>query len=67
MDDFEGNHQLQETDKVEALRAILEREQSRPVTYEEASEVGESLITFFEVLADDTELIIQERLAQGAI
>jgi hypothetical protein len=33
----------------------LEAEQRRPVTYEEALEIGESLINFFEVLADDSQ------------
>ncbi len=50
----EGNNQTVETDRVEALRLILERQQSRTITYEEAQEVGESLICLFEVLADDS-------------
>lgn len=39
-------------DSVEALRQILETKQQRSVTYTEAIEVGESLINFFEVLAE---------------
>lgn len=50
----EGNNQTAVTDKIEALRLILERQQLREVTYEEAREVGESLICFFEILADNT-------------
>lgn len=50
----EGNNQTSQTDKIEALRCILEREQTRTVSYEEAQEVGEALICFFEVMADDS-------------
>lgn len=38
-------------DNVEILRQILYKQQHREVTYEEAAEVGESLISFYEVLA----------------
>jgi hypothetical protein len=41
-------------DRIELLRRILERQQSQPVSYEEAQEVGESLVTFFTVLADES-------------
>ena len=51
----ECNNQSEQGDEVEALRLILEQEQHRPVTYEEAFEVAESLISFFEVLADGEE------------
>jgi hypothetical protein len=37
---------------IEVLRLILEHEQSRHIVYEEALDIGESLITFFEVLAE---------------
>ena len=54
MSDIEGNNQLREEgDRVETLRLILEREQRKPVTYGEALEVAESLICFFEILADE--------------
>jgi hypothetical protein len=39
--------------RVEKLRHILEVNQHRSVSYQEAKEVGESLITFFELLAED--------------
>jgi hypothetical protein len=39
-------------ENVEALRLILEHQQSRHIVYEEALDVGESLITFFKVLAE---------------
>ena len=54
MENHEGNSQTIETERIEQLRAILESEQCRPVTYDEALEVGESLINFFEVLADSS-------------
>ncbi len=56
MSDIEGKNLLQdEGDRVETLRLILEREQRKPVTYSEALEVAESLICFFEILADEAE------------
>ena len=51
---YEGNSQLVKDDRIESLRIILEREQHRSVTYSEAAEIGESLIDFFVVLADET-------------
>jgi hypothetical protein len=38
--------------RIESLRHILEFNQGRNVSYDEAKEVGESLITFYEVLAE---------------
>ncbi len=49
----EDTNQAQESDRVEHPRLILERQQSRAITLEEASEVGESLITFFEILGEN--------------
>jgi hypothetical protein len=43
----------QPNSRIESLRHILEFNQGRSVSYHEAEEVGESLITFFEVLAQD--------------
>ena len=45
--------QLTEGNQIESLRLILEREQCRLVTYEEAQEVGDSLIAFYELLAEN--------------
>ena len=39
------------------MRQILESEQNRPVTHEEAKNVGESLITVYKVLAGDREIL----------
>lgn len=51
----EGNNQTATTAAIESLRVILEHEQSRHIPYEEALEVGESLISFFELLAEEEE------------
>ena len=40
---------------IEALRLILEREQSRDIDEAEASEIGESLLTFYELLGQQSE------------
>lgn len=42
----------QQHDEVEALRLILENEQKRAITYDEALEIGESLISYFKTLAN---------------
>jgi len=47
----------QEEDRVEQLQRILEREQKSEITYTEASEIGDSLIKFFEILADESDEI----------
>lgn len=54
MNDTEGNNQMQENDRIERLRSILERQQVAPVTFQEASEIGENLISFFETLAEES-------------
>lgn len=40
---------------IEALRLILEREQSRDIDEAEASEIGESLLAFYELLGQQSE------------
>ena len=55
---YEGNNQTVEKDRVEILRLILEREQERTVTRDEAAEVAESLISFFEILVQEGEQIL---------
>lgn len=52
MHESQGSVQT-ENSRVESLRLILEREQSRLVTCDEASDIGESLIVFFETLNAD--------------
>jgi len=50
----EGNKRLDLRDNIESLRCILESQQSRAVTYEEASDIGDSLIAFYEILGSET-------------
>ena len=40
---------------IEALRLILEREQSRRIEEAEVIEIGESLLTFYELLGQQEE------------
>ena len=49
----EGSERTAENDRVEQLRAILERQQAKPITREEASEIGQSLLIFFQVLGEN--------------
>lgn len=68
MSSHEGDNEILESEGIEALRLILEREQGHPVSPEEAKEVGESLISFYELLADGAdELINQEQVLQDAV
>ena len=41
-------------ESIETLRQLLCRQQAREVSYDEASEVGHSLVTFYELLAEAT-------------
>lgn len=47
----EGKSQTSTSKAIESLKVILEVQLSRDVAYEEAQEVGESLIDFYELLA----------------
>lgn len=49
----EGKNQKLTVDQTEDLRVILERGQSRPVESSEAIEVGQALLAFYEILADN--------------
>ncbi len=46
---------------IEELRAILEREKKRKVTFEEAEEVGKGLITLMETLANGRKIVATKR------
>jgi hypothetical protein len=50
----EGRDQKLAADQIENLRIILEQKQKREISPSEAAEVGQSLIDFFELLADKT-------------
>ncbi len=43
--------------RVEKLRAILETEQNRPISYAEAEKIAEKIINFFLILADHAPII----------
>jgi hypothetical protein len=45
--------QEQSADKFEVLRAIVMRQESREVDHDEAREIGESLLDFYSLLADE--------------
>ena len=55
INDQEGNTTTSDQEHIEALRLILEAEQGRTFTNEEALEIGQSLIEFFEMLAEDAD------------
>jgi hypothetical protein len=50
-----------EKERVEKLRLILEAEQNRKVTYDEAYEVGRELISFYQCLAGN------KRITKGGL
>jgi hypothetical protein len=50
----EGKNQKLTADQTESLRLILEHGQNRQVLPTEANEVGEALLTLYELLADDS-------------
>jgi hypothetical protein len=43
----------QQPTRTEALRSLLEAQLRRPVTPEEAADIGNSLLTFYEVLGGE--------------
>lgn len=49
----EGKYQKLSVSQTEDLRVILEREQNRPVNPSEVIEVGQALLAFYEILADN--------------
>lgn len=51
MIELEGTQQS--ISKIEELRLILETKQGRPISYDEALEVGESLVSYFKILAEE--------------
>lgn len=43
----------QTTDRVEALRQIIAKQEQREVGYDEAREIGDTLLEFYQVLAEE--------------
>ena len=54
MSSYEGNKTTIPTERIEQLRLILQREQKRSITYEEAFEVAKLLLNFYDNLADNS-------------
>ena len=54
MSSHEGVETTISTERIEELRRILEREQSRVVDYDEAFQVAKLLLSFYDNLADNT-------------
>lgn len=54
MSSHEGNKTTIPTEQIERLRRILEREQRRQISYEEAYEVARLLLSFYDNLADNS-------------
>ncbi len=42
-----------DTDRTEELRGILSAQQQRDVSYKEAREIGDALLEFYQVLAEE--------------
>lgn len=53
MSSHEGNDETAEIESIENLRKILELEQNRQIAYEEAFEVAQLLIDFYDNLANN--------------
>jgi len=53
---LEGRSEAKQ-DSAEALRCILERQRRKPITIDEALEIGESLVEFFEALGSNNESV----------
>ena len=43
--------------RIEKLRAILETEQNRPISYEEAEKIAEKILNFFLTLANHSPIV----------
>lgn len=54
MSSHEGNKTTIPLEQIERLRRILEREQQRQVSYEEAFETARLLLSFYDNLADNS-------------
>jgi hypothetical protein len=52
----EGINQSIGTEKIESLRLILEHVQGVSISYEDAEEVADNLLSFYELLASESQL-----------
>ena len=67
MSRHEGNKTTIDTEKIEELRRILECEQNRQITYDEAFEVAKLLLSFFDNLADNCLGVGQTLLMEASV
>jgi hypothetical protein len=67
MSNTERNNQGFGGETIERLRLILERKQSRSVTLDEATEVGEGLLSFFQILGEQPGLDSSEEQTELAL
>lgn len=67
MSNIESNNQGFEGETIERLRLILERKQARSVTLDEATEVGEGLLSFFQILGEQPDLDNSEEQTELAL
>jgi len=61
-DSFSDDVANLELERVEALRQILESEQGKPITFEEAREIGESILRLFEAFAEEKQEVGTEEI-----
>ncbi len=54
MSSHEGNKTTIDTERVEELCRILEKEQKRPISYDEAFQVAKLLLSYYDNLADNS-------------
>jgi hypothetical protein len=54
--DNEGINQSLGAEKIESLRLILEQVQGVSISYEDAEEVADTLLSFYKLLAGDSQL-----------
>lgn len=47
--------EIQPTDRVEMLRRIIISQEQREVGYDEAREIGDTLIEFYQILAEEAQ------------
>lgn len=52
---LESQSSEEEIDRVEALRRILNTQNNSDLAYDEARQIGDALVEFYQVLAEDLE------------
>jgi hypothetical protein len=67
MSSHEDISKTSETERIESLRKILEGDQHRKIAYEEAFEIAQLLLDFYDNLADNSLGIGQVLLEREAV